>query len=66
MIYLTSVGTSVAGFNPLRVVGLCRPQVELELEAVGLSDIFRCSVDSLYPCIFFFSALFWGVIENLL
>lgn len=64
VIYLMSMGTSVAGFNPLRVVGLCGPQVECVLEAVGRSNIFRYSMDSLYPCVF--SSLFWGVIETLL
>lgn len=57
VIYLRSVGTSVAGFNPLRVVGLCHPQVELVLEAVGRSNIFRYPMDSFYPCVFFFSVL---------
>lgn len=51
-----SVGISVAGLNPLRVVGLCRPQVELELEAVGRSNIFRYSVDSFHPCFFLLSS----------
>lgn len=63
VIYL-SVGASVAGFHPLRVVGLSRLQVDLVLEAVGRSNVFRYSMDSFYLGVF--SSLFWGVVENLL
>lgn len=58
-----SVATSMAVFNPLRVTWHCR-QVELVLEAVGRSSIFRYSVDSFYLCVF--SSLFWSIIETLL